>query len=99
MAQAIDLALAVIHERGNEVEDRPLYQRGMLESPPHAHISPQAGALREGTLSRRRYFPDWKTSFAQRKATTAAGTPQYIAVWSSTSLISSLERPLLRAPR
>src|SRR5690348_1751297 len=65
MAQGLDLASAVTQERRNEVEDRPLDQRVMLESPPHAHISPQAAALREGTPSRARYFPDWKTSFAQ----------------------------------
>jgi hypothetical protein len=76
MAQRLDLALAATQERRNEVVDRPLDHRVMLEPPPHAPISPQAGAKREGTPSRARYFPDWKTSFAQRNATTAAGTPQ-----------------------
>ena len=76
MAKALNLALAVVKKRGNQLEDRPLDQRVMLESPPHGCISPQAAANREGTPSRRRYFADWKTSLAQRKATTAAGTPQ-----------------------
>jgi len=76
LAQRLDIALAVIQERRNKVVDRPFDQRMMLEPPPHAHISPQPGAKREGTPSRARYLPDWKTSFAQRKATTAAGTPQ-----------------------
>src|SRR5258708_14142059 len=68
------------------------------------HQETRGGEIRRHRLAHRAQ-PDEgysfyaKTSFAPRNATTAAGTPHEIAVCISTSLLSSLVRPLFNAPR